>query len=38
MTRNLYACEQCGTEFEQRDDCHWFCDLCWIEEKLGEEE
>ena len=30
MIGDVYECETCGTEFQQQDDCHWYCSAkCW---------
>jgi len=32
MSAKTYKCEWCETEFEQVDDCHWFCsDDCRVQ-------
>ena len=31
-----YDCENCGKEFEQIDDCQWFCNDCFKPEEDGE--
>jgi len=39
MIGDLYTCEHCGTEFEQEDDCHWYCSrACFEKDNIEDEE
>ena len=35
--KKVYACETCGIEFEQKDDCQFLCDDCCDANEVFEE-